>query len=217
MFKENKKTIILTLIITLLPILIGLLLWNKLPDEIAIHFDANNQPNGWSGKPFAVFGIPVILGLFQMICIVITTLDPKKKNIGIKGFKIVLWIIPACSLIVMCTCYATALGYSMDIGTIVGLFIGILFIVVGNYLPKNKKNYTFGIRCRWTLDDEGNWNYTNRIGGYCFVIGGILIVIVCMLKKSVLMVPIIILQILIPYICSYIYYRKHQNNNGENQ
>ena len=58
--KSYKKTIIITTLITLLPILFGLALWNKLPDTIATHWGADGQANGWSSKAFAVFGLPCI-------------------------------------------------------------------------------------------------------------------------------------------------------------
>ncbi|MDO4939864.1 MAG: SdpI family protein [Lachnospiraceae bacterium] len=209
MLKKNKWNIIISIIITLLPVAVGLLLWDKLPDQIATHFDMNNQPNGWSGKEFTVFGIPAILLICQLLCLCGTMLDPKNKNISVKAFGVVIWIIPVCSIMVMFSCYGYALGYVINIGTIAGVFLGIIFIALGNYLPKNKTNYTFGFRCPWTLNDEENWNYTNRIAGYCFVIGGILIIAAALLKKSILMIPIIILMVLIPYVVSFIYFKNH--------
>ncbi len=213
MLKKNKWKIMVSILVTLLPMFVGLLLWNKLPNQIATHFDMQNQPNGWSGKEFAVFGIPVFMVIMQMICIAATMLDPKNKNISIKAFGFVIWIIPACSIIVMIACYGYALGYDINIGTIVGIFLGIIFIVLGNYLPKNKTNYTFGCRLPWTLDDPENWNYTNRIAGYCFVIGGVLTIIVTLLNKTVLIFPIIIVMVLIPLICSYVFFIKHKETD----
>lgn len=210
MMKQNKTKIIISLVITLLPILAGLILWDKLPDQIATHFDMNNQPNGWTGKPFTVFGIPVFLALLQLICIFCICNDPKKNNVGVKAFNFVIWIIPACSLIVMLSCYGYALGYNIGISTIAGLFIGILFIILGIILPRNGQNYSFGYRCQWTLEDEGNWDYTNKIAGYCFIIGGIMVIVVTLLKKPVLMLPVIIVMALIPFAFSYYYYKTHR-------
>ena len=219
MIKKSKWQIIISLIVTLLPILVGLLLWDKLPDKMATHFDMNNQPNGWTGKEFAVFGIPIIMALLQVILIFCTHNDPKKTNIGVKAFSFVIWIIPACSLIVMLSCYGYALGYEIGVSTIAGLFVGILFIILGLLLPRNKQNYTFGYRCSWTLNDEGNWAYTNKVAGYCFIAGGILIIAVTLLKKPILMLPIIIIMALVPFAFSYHYYKTHvtgRNSNAEN-
>ena len=57
----SKKEIILSVALCLLPILLGLYWWEELPDMIPTHFDLNNQPNGWSSKPFAVFGLPAFM------------------------------------------------------------------------------------------------------------------------------------------------------------
>ena len=61
MLKDNKKTLIITSILTILPILIGVFFWNRLPDVMATHFGANNEANGFTSKAFAVFGLPLIL------------------------------------------------------------------------------------------------------------------------------------------------------------
>lgn len=204
--KEYRGKIIITSIITLLPMIVGLVLWNKLPDSIATHWGLSNEPNGWSSREMVVFGIPVILTFFHLIAVVGTTLDPKKKNISKKMFNIVLWIIPIISWIVMIIIYASALGHDVNIGLIINILMGILFIVIGNYLPKSKQNYTVGIKLPWTLDDKENWNKTNRLSGYLFVISGL-----AFLVNSIFltMIPIIfvVLAVFIPAIYSYILYK----------
>ena len=67
MIRQNKKMLLLTSIITLLPVFIGLFLWNQLPDSVATHFGLNNQPDGYSSKAFAVFGLPLILLAVQLL------------------------------------------------------------------------------------------------------------------------------------------------------
>ena len=209
--KLNKKTIILTLIVTLLPMIAGLILWNKLPDTIATHFDANNNPNGWSSKAFTVFAIPAIMAALQMILLFATRTDPRRNNIGIKGFRIVLWIIPVCAVIVGAVTYLNALNIKIKIGMIITIFVGILLILIGNYLPKNKTNYTFGVRTPWALNDEQNWAFTNRIGGYCYTIAGVLIILLSYPENFWLLLIIVFLASLIPFAASFIYYRKHND------
>ena len=73
--KIYKHEIIITSILTLCPIILGLILWDQLPDRVATHFDINDVPNGWSSKGFAVFGIPSILFLLHFWQSVITCLN----------------------------------------------------------------------------------------------------------------------------------------------
>ena len=91
-FKQYKKTFIITLVVTLLPILIGLVLWDKLPDQVATHFGANGEANGWSSKLFAVVGLPLFIGAAQFFSVFVTLSDPKKQKIDPKMLKLVFWI-----------------------------------------------------------------------------------------------------------------------------
>ena len=82
MMKKYKKTLIITSVLIVLPIFVGLLLWSQLPDTIATHFGADNEPNGWSSKPFVVFAMPLIMLVLHWGCIAAILNDPKKKNIA---------------------------------------------------------------------------------------------------------------------------------------
>ena len=77
MIRQHKKMILLTSIATLLPILIGLLLWKQLPDSVATHWSTGNEPDGYSSKAFAVFGLPVIMLILHLVCVIATNIDPK--------------------------------------------------------------------------------------------------------------------------------------------
>ena len=79
MIKQNKKLLLLTSVITLLPVFIGLFLWNQLPDSVATHFGLNNQPDGYSSKAFAVFGLPLILLAVHLVVWSQQTLIPNQK------------------------------------------------------------------------------------------------------------------------------------------
>ena len=97
MIRQHKKMILLTSIATLLPILIGLLLWKQLPDSVATHWSTGNEPDGYSSKAFAVFGLPVIMLILHLVCVIATNIDPKANSINKKIFFIVLWICPVFS------------------------------------------------------------------------------------------------------------------------
>jgi len=207
-FKAHKKTIIITGIVTILPIVIGLILWDKLPDMIATHFSTDNEPNGWSSKAFTVFGIPCILLAMQLFMIVFTSIDPKKNNISGKVLDMVLWIIPCCSMLVGVVSYAYALGIGIKVGMIVNAFVGVLYIIIGNYLPKNGTNFSMGIRSSWALDDPENWSKTNRFAGYCFIIGGIIILLASWLESVWITLGVTLVIALLPYLYSFLFYKR---------
>lgn len=208
MLKKNKNRLIFTSVVTLLPILAGLILWRKLPDTLATHFDSTGTPNGWSSKYFTVFGLPLFILGCHLLCVFGTMNDPKKARISDKMFTIVMWICPVVSIFCGVVLYGYALGTNINTANVASILVGIIFIVVGNYLPKCKQNYTVGIKLPWTLHDEDNWNKTHRLGGWCFIIAGILMIMNIFIKITYLSLGLILAVVLIPTIYSFILYRK---------
>ena len=177
MLKAHKKTLIMASIVTLLPILAGLIFWNRLPEVMATHFGTDNAANGFSSRAFAVFGIPLFCLALLWVGALVTSHDPRRQNISPRLFTLVLWIAPADSLVGAAAIYPYNLGYEMNITFFGDLLMGLMLVVVGNYLPKARRNYTVGIRIPWTLADEENWNRTHRLAGFLWVVCGILILI----------------------------------------
>ena len=175
--KTNKKTLILTSIVILLPILVGMLLWNKLPDSMAVHFNFDNEADGYREKWFAVIIAPFILLAVHLIMAMIIAADSRKKNISSKVYRINMWILPSLSLALTAVIYIYNLGIHFNISLFLGIFLGITYIIIGNYLPKTRQNYTIGFKLPWTYANEENWNKTNRLAGVINIVIGILIII----------------------------------------
>ena len=205
MLKANRKTLIITSIVTILPVLIGIIYWDRLPDVMATHFGMDNEANGFSSKAFAVFGLPAVLLAVLWLGAFVTSHDPKRQNISPKMFSLGLWIAPVVSLVVAATVYPINLGYELDITFFAELFLGLMFIIIGNYLPKARQNYTIGIKIPWTLANEENWNRTHRLAGYLWMICGILLIMICLtrLVPAQWSVGIFLILVLVPCVYSY--------------
>ena len=213
MFKKHLKTLIITTIVTLLPMLAGVILWNKLPEQFPIHFNAAGEVDGWSSKVFGVFGLPLILAAFQWLCgLGSLKLDPKAENLEGKVFSLVLWIIPVLSVVLNALGYCTALGMDMNVQIIMPLLIGLLMVIIGNWLPKCKQTYTLGIKLPWTLADENNWNRTHRFAGPVWVVCGMVIMVCGLIGGAFLwvMVAAFVVMIAAPTLYSYLLFRKAQ-------
>lgn len=206
--KEYKMSLISGSILTISPSLAGILLWDRLPEKIATHFDQHNVANGWSSKPMAVFGIPFLLLLIHLFCVFFTANDPKRKNINRRIFTMILWLVPVVSVITCMAIYGLALGMELDIGVIVNIMVGIMFIILGNYVHKVKQNYTVGMKLPWTLNSEENWNRTNRMTGWILILSGLLFLMNSLLLKTEIVFAVILLVILVPMIYSFIFYKK---------
>lgn len=208
MIKKNSRLLIITSIVILLPILLGIALWNQLPEEMPIHWNAQGEVDGTAGKAFSVFGLPLILLAFQWVCVLATSADPKQKNHPKKVLALVFWIIPLISIVMELIVYATALGKEINVNVVLPMIMGIMFVFIGNYLPKCKQNYTIGIKIPWTLNNEENWNKTHRLAGILWVICGILIILTGFLGNALILFPVLLVMVIVPIIYSYILYRK---------
>ena len=213
MIKKNKVTLILTTLILILPMLVGLALWNKLPEQIPSHWNINGEIDGWSSKPFAVFGLPGMLLGIHWVCVIASCADPKSKNYTPKMITLVLWLCPVLSLVTNSMVYAAALGYEISVEIIMPLLVGVMFIIVGNLLPKCRQSYTMGIKLPWTLNNEENWNKTHRFGGKVWVIGGAVIMATAIFGSFWLMVIVLAAMVILPTVYSYCLYRKQNKNN----
>lgn len=210
--KKNLKTIITTSLVTSLPMFAGFLMWSKLPEKLPTHWNFAGEIDGRSGKTFAVVFIPLIMLAAHLICTVATSIDPKNENFNFKVFGLVLWICPILSILCSTATYAAALGFDVKVEFIIPLFMGILFLIIGNYLPKCKQNHTIGIKIPWTLKSEENWNKTHRFAGFVWTLGSVVIIVGAFFKDAVVyttFVPIAVM-VIVPMIYSYIYYRKHR-------
>ncbi len=216
MLKKNKGLLVLSFVGILLPIVFGLLVWDKLPQQIPFHWNAQGVVDGYAGKVTAVFAMPCFLAVLQVLCLIAAFFDERNKNQSEKIYKLVFFICPVLSLFLNIIIYSTALGKPLNVITWMVVFFGILFVVIGNYMPKCKPNSTIGIKIKWTLENEENWNATHRLAGKIWVVGGILQTVFCLFvpEKTVFVVFIAgtLLLVLIPTVYSYKFYKKQKQN-----
>lgn len=208
---KNKFKIIITSIIVLLPILVGVAYWDELPEQIATHWGPSGEPDGWSSKAVAVFAVPLFLTAIHLICIMATRSDKKNRSQNAKMMELTYWLTPVVSLIVNGMTYANALGREVDVIRLLPIVIGLLFLFIGNYMPKCTPNRTIGFRIKWTLEDEENWIATHRFGGKVLVIGAIVLLATVLAPAEILawlMIGIVLAMAAVPLIYSYCFSRK---------
>lgn len=210
--KTKKPLMLATLILSLVSLIATAYIYPRLPLEIPIHFNAAGEIDNYGHRSmaFVTAALPLLmLGLFVLL----PKFDPKKYSYKqhSKAYSIFLFAIIFFFLIIHWATIAITFGISISISKIVPVLTGILFIILGNYMPQIRQNYTFGIRLPWALDNSDNWRYTHRIGGYCFVFGGILLCIGIFFSTTIQIILFIlaILEILlIPTIASYLFFKK---------
>ena len=209
MWKNQKTIIIFTTIVTLLPIVAGVIFWDQLPEQLAIHFNAAGEPDGWASKAAAVLGLPAGLAVLHLVLLFVTDKDPKRQNISNASKMLMLWVSPFISWLGMAMTIGFALEAVRNITSIVSVCLGILFMVIGNFLPKCLPSYTVGIKLPWTLHSDDNWRYTHRIGGWCFMASGLITLMGGIFGIVWAAAPALLLAALVPTVASYLYYKKH--------
>ncbi|MBE6688912.1 MAG: DUF1648 domain-containing protein [Ruminococcaceae bacterium] len=190
------KILIITAVICLLPVFLGLSLWENLPDTMAIHFDINNNPDNFASKGFVVFGLPVLMALMQTFCCIVTDLNAQKHGSRKKFEAAAKWIIPVMFVFLQTITLGYGLGHDIDIRKCAVTIVSVIFIVLGNYMPKLDyvKNYNI---------DTQKARKINRFMGFSMVIMGILFLITIFFPP---IFSVIALILLIPYILLTVIY-----------
>jgi len=190
------KTFIMTSVVCLLPVLLGISLWTKLPDTMAIHFNVYGTPDNFASKGFVVFGLPVLMVVLQAFCCFINDINSYKHGDRKKFTTVTKWIIPVLSIVLQITTFAFALGQAVDVRRVVALLVGCMFLVIGNYMPKFDYIKNYDVKAEKARK-------INRFIGFETVVLGVLFLL------SILLPPIFTvccLLLLIPYaIISIIY------------
>lgn len=218
---NNKKTNIFIFCILAAVLAYILMLYPTLPDTIPTHFDAAGQINGYGSKN-TLFFIWALTAVVNIIMPLSGKIDPKKENYEkFKSFFNLFRIIFTAFMsfvILLVIKFGKHHEIKTNITFYVMLAVGVFLVFLGNYMPKVKQNYFFGIKTPWTLANENVWNKTHRFAGPLWICGGIIIPASCLLDLNGVMRTVIIVAVtlvigLLPEIYSYIIFKKEENNN----
>lgn len=209
MIKKYKWKLLISSILILIPALFGLIIWQQIPSQMPTHFGIDGNPDTWGGKAIVVI-LPVVLLALHWLCMLITAKDPKNKDQTEKAMNLIFWIMPMLSFVVSAIMYAVAFDMGLQVSLVLPLFLGVLFIVIGNYLPKCKQNHTLGIKLVWTLCNEETWHATHRFGGKVWVGCGF-VCLACVLLPMTVSLTVsfaaILLAVLLPTVFAWRYYK----------
>lgn len=201
------------LILIGISVLISVVSYPFLPEQVPTHWNIEGEVDDYSSKLFNAVFLPGMLIFMYVLLIVLPKIDPKKENY--KKFSSTYYITMIATIIVLVIVQListlVALGYDLNISLIASLLIGLLFIVIGNYLPRARQNFFMGVRTPWTLSNENVWDRTHRLVSKVFVIAGILMILSVFLPLSIqgyFIIIVIAILVIIPFVSSYIFYQQ---------
>ena len=214
--KLSVKSEIIPVLLIIVCAILSIYFYSHFPDRVVGHWNFEGTPDRYTSKTGAAFGMLGVIAGMYVLFLVLPLLDPKRERY--QSFEKVYHYFKGLIISVMSAIYIVSgfynLGYNLKINLIVPLIIGLLMIAIGNYMGKIKNNWFVGIRTPWTLSSENVWNKTHRMGGWCFMVFGLLIIVSPLLPKALGLAAFIAGIVLVVFgtmVYSYLVYRKEQN------
>lgn len=215
---STKTSIILSAVLILIVILAGVFLWSRLPDPMASHWNEADQVDGYMGKFWGTFLLPVMMVGLTLLFLAIPSIDPLKKNIAdFRGwFNVFIVLFNLFMAFVHGLTLAWNLGHTgirMSVAMVPAM--GLLFILIGLMIRKAKRNYFIGIRTPWTLANDVVWEKTHRLGSKLFIAAGILTLLSLLFpdKAFVILMVSVLGASLIAVVYSYLVFRQEEKKN----
>lgn len=213
--KFNLKTELFPLAILAICAGLSVFFYQNSPEIVTTHWNFQGKPDGFSPRSFASFFFPGLLIGMYLLFLILPYFDPKKERYAdfAKTYNIFRYLFITALAIIYVSTGIYNIGYNINIGIITAVTIGIMMIILGNYLSKIKNNWFIGIRTPWTISSENVWNKTHRVGGILFMIFGLVIMIAPFLPELIALILFIgwtIILVFGTFAYSYWIYRKEK-------
>jgi uncharacterized membrane protein len=196
-------------------LLAGLFAYPHLPPRVATHWNWAGNPDGYSPKILAVLLLPAVMLGMRALVGVLPRIDPKGGNYS--KFAGTYWLIFNGLILFLGLLQLAMLGYALGapvrMDRLVPAGVGVLFVVIGNYLARVEPNWFVGIRTPWTLSSDRVWRRTHRLGGWIMVAGGTVIALSPFVPAGAAL-PVFLLTLVlvavIPVVVSYLLWRRER-------
>lgn len=190
----------------------GIILYPKINDNFASHWDSKGEVDGYMSKNWGILLLPVIMIILYFLLIIIPKIDPLKKNIY--SFKedfdsfILVIILFFAYIHILTIVYNTGIYFNLSKWILPAL--GILIYKTGIMITRSKRNWFIGIRTPWTLSSDYVWDRTHEVSGNLFKISGIIIILSIFIFKYsfIIMLASILFSAMFSVVYSYYIFKK---------
>ena len=211
---EKLKKEIPFIAIALLPFVYLAYIWNELPKEVPMHWNASGEIDRWGDKSELFMIIFMLTGITYLIFLVIPYIDPKQKlqNMGNKlnNLRMILGLFMSALAIYI----LFSVQQKTSNPVLIFPLVGLLFAFLGNYFKTIKPNYFIGIKTPWTLENEEVWKKTHLLGGKLWFVGGLLMALTFVLPNNIQIytfLTIVGVITIVPIVYSYLEFKKIKN------
>lgn len=203
---ERKSTIICAMLVTLIPVLIGLYYYDKLPEKMALHFSLDGKADSYMNKFSGIFISPIFLAIVEIVIFEISKISTKQgKKVNIKGVHFMIWIIAILSFVINILTISVNLGINFDVTKIVGMLCGGILAVIGNYMPKESIMSKDSMNLPKAL--KGRKYEVSNIMGKTFVVLGLLSLVVAFFSGKIAVYTLLIVPVLVIFELIYLIIR----------
>lgn len=208
-------------VLIVLMVAFSLAVYGRLPERVPTHFDLSGQPDDWMDRFPGAFVLPALTAGIYLLLLALRRIDPRRAHYA--RFEDTYWVILAVLAIILSALHVLtlglALGWPIDMGRATMMTMGLLFVGLGNYLPRIRSNWWIGIRTPWTLENETVWRDTHRVGGWTFVAAGLVLVAAGLLlpagpREWVGGIALAV-GVVVPFVYSYLAWRRVLAEGGE--
>ena len=188
---------------------LSVVLYGRLPERFATHWDAAGTANGWSGRAKGAFLLPWIMLAVAALLLVLPRVDPRRANYEKFGgvYALIVYSVLGIQLVLHAAILAVALGWHVPIDTLAIVSMGVLLIATGIVLPRTHSNFFVGIRTPWTLSSDSVWARTHQVGGYTMTAAGLVVILSAALPgraRLAVMFTAVVVGVLVPVVYSYV-------------
>lgn len=191
-------------------------LYPQMPALVPVHWNAYGQINGYA-SPIRAVAVPlIVIACLALLTVALPTISPRGYEITpfVSVFVVVMLAAQAFVLITGLGILLSAAGHPIGRFMIKMLPIGVLLMIIGNYMGKLRKNFFAGIRTPWTLASDEVWERTHRLGGWLFMFAGLIVIVATLVNAPIIFsVGVIVAATLIPAVYSYFVYRHVEHNH----
>jgi uncharacterized membrane protein len=191
--------------------------YGALPERLPTHWNMRGEVDGWSGRPWGALLMPVVALALWGLLPLLRKLDPRRAHY--EKFDATFWLLVNLIVLFMAALHVlllgAGLGWDIAMNRLVLVLVGLLFVALGNYLPRLRSNWWMGVRTPWTLDSESVWRSTHRVAGFTFVGAGLVMMVSALLPGAPafgLAMGAVGVAAAIPVAYSFIAYRRERRD-----
>lgn len=214
---KPARTLIVSIVFVAIAIGVAAWLWPHMPPRVPDHWDADGQPNGYASRFWAVAIWPLLILGLALLAALLPRISPRR--FGMESFAgiyaALMLVIQGVVLVLGIAAMLAGAGHAVPMATVAPLSVGVLLVVLGNYMGKLRRNFFVGIRSPWTLASEAVWERTHRLAGWVYVLAGVAMVVLALAgAMSGWVLAAVVVVLLIPHACSYFIYRRLEGRHS---